>query len=126
MDANEIRKKFIEDNAEVLLDELEGVLKGTGEFSSKSNVWLNYAFARISNMVDAADDIKVVEAESTKEVLAALSKGRITTKEAKELMQLLKLQSEADGSTTIPQVGAGVQFILHKDYKEEEDASSSE
>jgi len=98
MDANEIRKKFIEDNAEMLLDELEGVLKGTGDFSSKSGNWLGYAFSRISSMIDAADDIKVVEAESTKEVLAALSKGRITVKEAKELMALLKLQADVDGT----------------------------
>ena len=97
MDANEIRQKFIKDNAEMLLDELEGVLKGTGEFSSKSNVWLSYAFDILEKMVVTADDIKIVEVQNTKEVLAALSKGRITVKEAKELMALLKVQSDVDG-----------------------------
>ncbi len=98
MDANKIRKKFIEDNAEMLLDELKGVLEGEGEFSSKSGIWLGYAFKLIEKMITTADDIKTIEVENTQEILKALSKGKITMIEAKDMMKLLKDQSEVEGN----------------------------
>ena len=94
MNAEEIRRKFIADNAESLLAELKTVLEGTGDFSSKSGIWLGYAFERLSKMVDTANDLKVIEATTTTEIIKAVSKGKITMSEAKELMNLLKVESD--------------------------------
>jgi len=116
MDAEQLRKKFIDDNAVMLLEELQMVLRGEGEFSSESGIWLGYAFERLSKMVDSADDLRVMDAENTKQVLEALSKGRITMAQAKELMELLKMQKEADGTLNNPKLGQATAFILHKDY----------
>ena len=120
MDAEAIRKKFVQDNAEKLLEELKAVLDGTGEFSSKSGIWLGYAFERISKMVDAADDIRVIEATNTKEVLSALSKGRITVDQAKDLMQLLKAQADIEGSSGDPLDSLhAVEFLVRKKGQDE-------
>ncbi len=120
MNAEQIRARFIEDNAERLMSELKGVLDGTGEFSSKSGIWLGYAFERIKSMVDASDDLKLVKATNTKEILTAVTKGKITVTEAKELMVLLKLQADIEGASgdDLDNLGT-VEFLIRKKGKNE-------
>ena len=120
MNANEIRKKFIEDNAEFLLDELATVLRGEGEFSCEYGSHLSYSLELLEKMILKAQDTKMVSVESVRDVLQALAKGKIDAKEARNLIELLKVESEIDSlSSDDKSAPPAVHFYLYNEEKDE-------
>ncbi len=94
--SSEIREKFINENAEFLLEELSSVLRGEGEFSCKSNHTLSYALNLVEDSIKSAGDIVEIQATTAQEVVGLVSKGKMTLPEAREFMQILKTQQEIE------------------------------
>ena len=94
--STEIRTKFINENADFLLTELGQVLRGEGEFSCKSNHVLTYALDILEQAINNAGDVVEIEATTAHGVVELLQKGRISLVEARELMQILKVQQEIE------------------------------
>lgn len=101
MNQNQIRKKFLGENAEILLDEYHGVLKGKAEFSCEEAFYLAKAIDLLTKLIEKADDIVMIEAENAKDVLALLKSGTLTFPEAKELMELFAKAKDIEGGTNV-------------------------
>ena len=121
MNAEEIREKFIKDNAEFLLDELKLVLRGKGEFSSKSGIWLTKAFESISGMIDNASDQRLVDAKTSSDIIELVKKGKISYKQARELLDLMKLEKDMEAGGTANLVMPVMKYELHTPQKPSKD-----
>lgn len=92
MNGDQIREKFIRDNAEFLLDEYAKVLRGEAKFSCESNHFLGKAIDMIQKIVlDSSDTMKSITIEkgvNTTSIIEALRNGEISVHNAKELLHL--------------------------------------
>jgi len=113
MNAEEIREKFIKDNAEFLLDELKLVLRGEGEFSSKSGIWLTKAFESISGMIDNASDQRLVDAKTSSDIIELVKKGKLSYKQARELLDLMQREKDMQAGGTSNLVMPVMKYVLH-------------
>jgi hypothetical protein len=90
MEARDIRKKFLEDNAEFVLDEVRTVLRGEGDYKHKSQDLFDTVFDMIRKIIEKTDEIQSIQAKNTTDVIRLLTQGKITPKEAYQLINMLK------------------------------------
>jgi len=119
MNATELRKTFLEVHAGRVLqlyrDRLDGEFPTDCDISALDKMW-----DLLQKVIVAADDKSTTEASTTAEVIAALSKGKITAQEAKELMYILKLQADVDGGGGDPLDSLhAVEFLVRKKGQDE-------
>ncbi len=117
----QIRARFIEDNAEFLLSELNTVLRGEGDFSSKSNVWLGAAFERIFKMVDQAGDLRILKAKSGTDIVEAMEKGEMTSEEALKYLEVIKARADAEGGGDTDNSPPITNFVFPEGFKQDKD-----
>lgn len=97
MDPDSIRKKFLDDNAEFLLDEFSRVLKGDAdEFSCKSNVNLGRAMSLLETIILSADDKVHKKMENIAEIVEGVKTGTISPNQADKLLDALKTAAEVE------------------------------
>ncbi len=97
MKATELREAFLKDHAEKVMslyrDRLDGNFPKDCDISALDKMW-----ELLEKIVIGVKDKETLDATSTQSVLDALKKGKITVDQAKELMFILKLQSDVDGT----------------------------
>ena len=96
MNAEQIRAKFLIDNAEFLLNEWSKVLKGKGKFSCESTIHLGRAIELLEKVLLAADDLKMQEAVTVDTVMTGVQKGKVSVREAKELLELIRTKQDIE------------------------------
>lgn len=111
MHPDEVREKFLRDNAEFLLDEQKKVLRGEGEFTCPSGIHLSRAFKLIDKIILTASDRQKLEMETTREVVLAVGKGKISADEGAKLLEILKTQQDIE---ELPKLIAAVEALKEK------------
>ena len=97
MNSEELRIEFLENSKDVL-DKVFYLL--SGEDDAVINPWereaINVLYPTIHSIITNASDLKKIDAQTTKAIIYALSKGKITADEALKLMSMKKVQFEVE------------------------------
>lgn len=96
MDSDSIRHKFLQDNADFLLDEFSAVLRGEGEFSCKSNVNLGRALTMLETLILNAEDKSKIKLNSLSDIVEGVKNGEISASQADKMLGLLKSKAEVE------------------------------
>ena len=96
MTPEELRLMFLEGCAEHVLTEYIAVVKGEGEFSGTNAQARIDMWELTQKLIVQASDARKLEAHTTAEVIGLLKTGKVTVKEAKELMEMLRTANEVD------------------------------
>jgi len=121
MNATELREHFLQEHAEEILRlyraRIDGQSLNTVDMSALDNMW-----QLLQSVIKAAKDKEIVETKSTSDIMQAVSKGRITVDEAKELMHLLKLQKDIDSEGSSERQFPEFHYHMHTPTEEEVEA----
>lgn len=97
MNNNELKDRFMRDNAEFLMKEFSQVLKGElDSFTSQSQYVLDKGFEIIFDGIKSATEIDETLAQSSSGVIKMMARGDISAKEAQELLCLLEKLSQIE------------------------------
>ena len=104
MDSNELRKKLLE-NSDQVLDKVLYLLSGKDD--AVLNPWereaIDVLYPTLHQIIINANDLKKIDAESTKDITRALSQGKITAQEAIQLMSMLQMKFDIDDANNLMQ-----------------------
>jgi len=91
MNADELRRKFIEDNGSDLLTEFSEVLHGKRkEFSCDQSWVVSRSMDMLQEMISKASDLHKVETQSAADVMKELAKGKISEAQADRILDMLQ------------------------------------
>ncbi len=93
MNAQTLRKKFLDENAEYILEQYTSVLRG-GEYEARNAKAMTQAVDMMLDLIMTAKDTDKIAVKTTAEVVALLGKGKISIEQALRLMELLKAEQE--------------------------------
>lgn len=94
--AADLRKHFMEEYAQDLLDLYGQAALGEGTFFKTINEARQGMFSTLQTMLQQAGDLQKLNAQSTKGVIDALSAGKITINDALKMMELLDKQANIE------------------------------
>ena len=94
--SDKIREKFLNDNADFLLDELSASLRGVGEFSCQSSYALEYALGMLEDAIRKASDSQQLNASTAHDVVDLIKSGKINLDEAHGLMKVIQAKQEIE------------------------------
>jgi hypothetical protein len=113
--AEDLRERFLLDNADFVLDELAAVLRGEGEFSCQSSLTLGNYLETLHRLVERAADKIKLDALSIKNITAGVASGKMSASVAQQCMDLLKTQQDIE---ELPKLLESMQNILDKQKNE--------
>ena len=96
MTIESIRKRFLQDSEEVLNEIRARTLGLKSDNVSADAEFLKKYWDAIVPMIHGAGDLKKIEASTTADIITMLKEGEITIRDAKDLMQLLSVQSDIE------------------------------
>lgn len=90
MSPREMKRKFITDNAEFMLDEFKEVLQGNQEtFRSESTYAIKTAYPYLFEIIANTSDIDASLAKTSTGIISMLAEGRINAQEAIQLLNVV-------------------------------------
>ena len=93
----EIKKKFLEDNAEYLLSEYKRVLRGDGDgFACQYDSVRKEMWQLLEEVIKKTAYVDSVTVESTADLIAMLKAGTVDIDTAVKLMDLLKTRQDIE------------------------------
>lgn len=91
-----LRKKFMDEMAEDLLDQYMQVVKGEGRFRSTNATARVEMWDLLKHAIRSTKDAQKYEAENTQEVLKAIREGTMSVEQGREMLEVLQLQKKVD------------------------------
>jgi len=108
---SKLRKSFLE-MASPLLEEYVNASLGKGTLSSKDGTARAEVWDLLRDIIVQADDTQKIRTSTTADIIKLLKRGKISIKEAKELMSILKDEYEI---TQAPELMAKLEELVNKD-----------
>lgn len=95
MKSNEIRKKFLNDHAEFVIDKYGAFIRGERD-EECCLTSLNKMWTLLEKIIVDAKDIDAITAQSAVDVIALLKDGKVDVEVAVKLMELLKTKQDIE------------------------------
>ena len=94
--AQDLRKQIMSHSLGMIEKLQQIIIQDNVEINANQKEAYEMLWPMITNIVSKTEDLRIIEASNAKEVLSAVSKGKITFDEGMKMMQLLKDQQIID------------------------------